>query len=1261
LPAGLSVNTGTGLISGTPTAAGTSSVTLSATNVGGTGTATLTLTINPAVPAITSATTATGTVGSAFSYQITATNSPTSYGATGLPAGLSVNTGTGLISGTPTAAGTSSVTLSATNAAGTGTATLTLTIAAISVHFVQSFAQASPGAAASLALSFPANTGAGDFILVAFDYASSATPSSVADSQGNVFTPVGNQLTSPGGDSSRVYYAKNIKGGADTVTVTLSRTSVWLEIYLIEYSGTDPNNPIDAQAGASGGAGAVSSGNATTTVAGDVIYGYCAADAACTVGSGFTARSTLNGNLLEDMVAGSAGSYAATGTANSGWTMQMVALKPASGGGGGTGAPVITSATTASGTVGSAFTYQITATNTPTSYGATGLPAGLSVNTGTGLISGTPTAAGTSSVTLSATNAAGTGTATLTLTIAAISVHFVQSFAQASPGAAASLALSFPANTGAGDFILVAFDYASSATPSSVADSQGNVFTPVGNQLTSPGGDSSRVYYAKNIKGGADTVTVTLSRTSVWLEIYLIEYSGTDPNNPIDAQAGASGGAGAVSSGNATTTVAGDVIYGYCAADAACTVGSGFTARSTLNGNLLEDMVAGSAGSYAATGTANSGWTMQMVALKPASGGGGGTGAPVITSATTASGTVGSAFTYQITATNTPTSYGATGLPAGLSVNTGTGLISGTPTAAGTSTVTLSATNAAGTGTADLTLTIAAARVPVITSANSAGGEVGVAFSYQITATNTPKSYGATGLPMGLSVNTGTGLISGTPTAAGTSSVTLSATNAGGTGSATLTLTIVATQCSNTDLGNGIQCVASSSISDTSGSYFTSVSAPTALDVQPGDSLVVAVRYESSMFTDINGQVSVQTSAGDILNYASGVSGPGNGWATQIFYVCGAIANPASTVTVYFSTAQAYPSVIALQYRGLATNGGPASCLDVTATGTVAGGSAATSGSFTTTQPNEVSLAVGAVNATGVTFSAGTGYTMVTADPGGMAAAEQQAFTSTQSGVTASMGLGADYNGAIVVASFIAGPTNAGAGLPAGHGAFVWAATNGTSNDCGGAPCVLVVTDSKGNTYTTLQTNDEPSANVTNFLAFGQINTALAGDGSDYVTCSFYMDDGVTPIVGGVNYCRVLDMSNVAASGFIDSSAQANGAGTTVSSGALTVTSGNTDLIFSIFDLYATGLTITPGNGYTGVLNSPDGGGGTQYGEYKEVTAGETPTINLTPGTTSNGAGAAIKESNSGGTVTSVNGAVHIELNSSEITVQIPPSYGSAP
>ena len=61
---------------------------------------------------------------------------------------------------------------------------------------------------------------------------------------------------------------------------------------------------------------------------GDAIYGYCVADWACTAGSGFTQRSNFNNNLIEDEKAGNAGSYAATGVANNGWSMQMVAIKP---------------------------------------------------------------------------------------------------------------------------------------------------------------------------------------------------------------------------------------------------------------------------------------------------------------------------------------------------------------------------------------------------------------------------------------------------------------------------------------------------------------------------------------------------------------------------------------------------------------------------------------------------------------------------------------------------------------------------------------------------------------------------------------------------------------------------------------------------------------------------------------------------------------------------------------------------------------------
>jgi hypothetical protein len=92
--------------------------------------ATSALAAGPPIPVITSPATATGTVGIAFTYQITATNSPTSYNATPLPAGLSVNTTNGLISGTPTTAGVTNATISATNQHGTGSAPLAITIVA---------------------------------------------------------------------------------------------------------------------------------------------------------------------------------------------------------------------------------------------------------------------------------------------------------------------------------------------------------------------------------------------------------------------------------------------------------------------------------------------------------------------------------------------------------------------------------------------------------------------------------------------------------------------------------------------------------------------------------------------------------------------------------------------------------------------------------------------------------------------------------------------------------------------------------------------------------------------------------------------------------------------------------------------------------------------------------------------------------------------------------------------------------------------------
>ncbi|MCX6965055.1 MAG: Ig domain-containing protein, partial [Verrucomicrobia bacterium] len=164
---------------------------------------------------------------------------------------------------------------------------------------------------------------------------------------------------------------------------------------------------------------------------------------------------------------------------------------------------------------------------------------------------------------------------------------------------------------------------------------------------------------------------------------------------------------------------------------------------------------------------------------------------PVITSSLNKTGTTGEDISYTITATNAPTIYGAEGLPSGLSINTSTGVISGIPTTAGNSSISITATNNDGaTGSATLLMSITSP-VPVINSPASANGTVGSSFNYQITASRVPTSFGAVGLPSGISVNSSTGIISGTPTQSGLFASTISATNSHGTGSRGLEITIL--------------------------------------------------------------------------------------------------------------------------------------------------------------------------------------------------------------------------------------------------------------------------------------------------------------------------------------------------------------------------------------------------------------------------------------------------------------------------------------
>jgi hypothetical protein len=212
--------------------------------------------------------------------------------------------------------------------------------------FVKSKRNTSGTTGTTCAVTFDTNVTAGNLICgsVSWNGGTTTVLTSVSDGLGNTYTIV--QRVTDAARCIATFYAKNISGGACTVTATFSSSQTFITIIVHEASGCDTTAPLDKNAGqaqAEPGTGdnAATSGAQTTTVDGCYIYGVtieCRSSTNYTAGTGYTLREVEGPNetcASEDRVQATAGSVAATYTKSVGdkCITMMLAFKPQAAGG----------------------------------------------------------------------------------------------------------------------------------------------------------------------------------------------------------------------------------------------------------------------------------------------------------------------------------------------------------------------------------------------------------------------------------------------------------------------------------------------------------------------------------------------------------------------------------------------------------------------------------------------------------------------------------------------------------------------------------------------------------------------------------------------------------------------------------------------------------------------------------------------------------------------------------------------------------------
>jgi hypothetical protein len=208
--------------------------------------------------------------------------------------------------------------------------------AAIPIAFVQ-VASAVPASGTTVSVTYAGAQSAGNTSIVAIGWSNStASVTAVTDTKGNTYVQALAPTVQSGIQSQVIYIASNIAAataGTNQVKVTFSASVLFPDVRILEYSGLAAVSPIEAAIGAAGSGTTSNSGSLTTVNANDLLFAANYVTSGTTAaGAGYTSRVITNpdGDIAEDRIVTTAGSYSATATMSSGsWVMQLVALKAA--------------------------------------------------------------------------------------------------------------------------------------------------------------------------------------------------------------------------------------------------------------------------------------------------------------------------------------------------------------------------------------------------------------------------------------------------------------------------------------------------------------------------------------------------------------------------------------------------------------------------------------------------------------------------------------------------------------------------------------------------------------------------------------------------------------------------------------------------------------------------------------------------------------------------------------------------------------------